>query len=166
MKVFKSFLLFLIVIPVFHGCYSFKGVSIPAEVSTYWVDAFQTTAPSAPGAVGDQFTQQLILKINRETRLNYTESGSDIEISGTVSSYTVRAVAPQQGNTTAFNRLEIAVNVDFVNNTDEEENWTQRFSFYRDFDNTVDLGSVEDDFIEEIFEQVTEDIFNRAFTNW
>jgi len=41
------------------------------------------------------------------------------------------------------------------------------FSFYKDFDqNTEDLSSNEQEFVEEIFDQIVLDIFNSSVANW
>ena len=41
------------------------------------------------------------------------------------------------------------------------------FSFYKDFNqNTEELSSNEQDFLEEIFDQIILDIFNASVANW
>ena len=41
------------------------------------------------------------------------------------------------------------------------------FSFYKDFNqNTEELSSNEQEFVEEIFEQIILDIFNSSVANW
>ena len=49
---------------------------------------------------------------------------------------------------------------------DEEDDWSQTFSFFEDFDNDSNLEDVQDELIDNIFEQILQDIFTRAFTNW
>ena len=39
-------------------------------------------------------------------------------------------------------------------------------SFFSDFESSQNLADVQDELIEAIFEQITEDIFNRAFSDW
>jgi len=168
-----KYLYFIIVLIVFCGCsysLSLKGISISPDVNTYYINAFQNRASNAPAGIETDFTDQLIQKINGNTRLTYNDDNPDIEFEGSISGFNVRAVAPQQSNdqtaTTAFNRLNISVRVNYINNLDEEENWNQTFSFYEDFESTQDLNSVQDDLTQVIFTQILEDIFNKAFTNW
>lgn len=148
------------------GCYSFKGISIPPDVNTFYISTFENRAGTAPAGIEQLFSETLKEKIRNESRLKFTEEEPDIEFNGAISSFNVRSMAPTAGNETAFNRLNIGVSVEFTNASDEELDWTKTFSWYRDFTNDQDLTSNQDDFIEEIFEQLTEDVFNQAFTNW
>lgn len=158
---------------VITGCYSFKGISIPPTISTFYVDQFQIRAGNAPPDIGQRFSDELRDVVIQNSRLNYEESIPDIEFSGTVTTFSVTSVAPEssgQGENVTFgsslNRLSIGVEVEYVNSQDEEDTWRQTFSFFQDFDNTVNLDDVQEDFIEAIFDQIITDVFNRAFTNW
>ncbi|MFT5764518.1 MAG: hypothetical protein ACI8X3_001949, partial [Saprospiraceae bacterium] len=67
---------------------------------------------------------------------------------------------------TAFNRLDVTVNVEFINNKDETQNWVQPFSYFSDFESDQNFLTVQDGLVETINNQLVEDIFNKAFTNW
>lgn len=150
----------------FSGCYSFKGISIPQDANTFTIQDFQSTAPSVP-TLGQTFTESLKTRILGETRLRYTQDEGDIEFSGTVTEFRVSAVAPQADATTQFSRLDITVSVSCANPYDAENpEWTSRFSRFAEFESNINFLDVRDDLIEEINEQLIEDVFNRAFTNW
>lgn len=162
---------FLIFLPVFifcSGCYSFKGIAIPPDIRTFYVVDFQFDANvlSAPGDLNQRFAEALRTKIRNESRLIFNENEPDIEFSGRISSFNVQPEALQAGNTVALNRLSISINVEFKNNKDEKKNWTKAFSFFRTFDSTQDFLSLQDGLIREIFDQLTENVFNEAFTGW
>ena len=118
------------------------------------------------------FTQALLEKVLNESRLTFTETDPDIEFSGTISRYKVTSVAPEDvdGRTvTAFNRLDIGVNVFYINNLEDDpqkKEWEQYFSFFLDYENTVNLLDIQDDLIIQINDQLVEDIFNRSFSDW
>lgn len=150
----------------FSACYSFKGISIPPEVDTYYISTFESRAGNAPAGIAQLFSESLKDKIRNGSRLKFTEDTPDIEFDGAISSYNVRSMAPTAGNETAFNRLNISISVNFTNTLDEEEDWTKTFSWFQDFTNDQDLTANQDEFIDNIFEQLTEDVFNQAFTNW
>ncbi len=160
--------LFLIFVLNLQACYSFKGISIPPEVSSYYISTFENRAGNAPAGIAQLFSESLKDKIRNGSRLKFTEDTPDIEFDGSISSYQVRSMAPTAGNETAFNRLTISINVNFTNtlSENEEEDWTKSFSWFQDFSNDQDLTSNQDEFIETIFNQLTEDVFNHAFTNW
>ena len=99
-------------------------------------------------------------------RLNFIDIDPDIEFSGEITRFAVTSVAPQPGETTAFNRLEIAVRMKYIYHLDEEDNWENSFSFFQDFSRDENLLDVQDGLITVIFQQLAEDIFNKAFTNW
>lgn len=148
------------------GCYSFKGISIPPEANTFYISELRSRVPGAPADLGQQFSENLKQKFLNQSRLNFVEIDPDIEFNGEITRFAVTSVAPQPGETTAFNRLEIAVRLNYIYRLDEEENWENTFSFFQDFSRDDNLLDVQDQLITVIFQQLAEDIFNKAFTNW
>jgi hypothetical protein len=148
------------------GCYTFKGYSISDELETFYVSNFKVNAPLAPPTISQTFQEALKLKVLRESQLKFADRDPDIIFDGSISGYDIRAVSPEPGERTALNRLEIRISVEFTDNSNEENNWKNQFSFFQDFPSTQNLLEVQDELIEEIFDQLLEDIFNKAFTNW
>ncbi|NNF33616.1 MAG: LptE family protein [Saprospiraceae bacterium] len=159
-------LLFIVICAVISGCYFFFFFSFTTEIYTFFVEDFENRAPSAPGAIEQTFAEALRTKVRNESKLRLTDPNADIIFSGAINRFNITSEAPQEGNTIAFNRLTIGVNVEYKNSQNEDDSWTQSFSFFRDFDSNADFQSLQDEFVDEIFVQITEDIFNRAFTNW
>ena len=161
------------------SCYSFKGISIAPTIETFYVDIFQNSAFNAPPDIGIQFSESFKDIVLSSTRLNYDEFNPHIEFSGAVRSFTISSVAPeQQGDNifgSALNRLTIAIEVEYFNNQNEDDAWNQTFSFFQDYESTLNLDdpaesdpslSVQDVLINTIFEQINQDIFNKAFASW
>ena len=49
----------------------------------------------------------------------------------------------------------------------EEDNFEQTFSFYSDYDGSLQLtGSVLEAAYDDIFERITQDVFNAAVAKW
>ncbi len=161
-KLFSLVLVFLLA----GGCYGFKGFSISDDLKTFFVTEFRNTAPNAPPTVQQTFSERLKEKISRESGLSPDPDHPDIVFSGAITSYTVTAVAPERGATTAANRLEISVSVTYENTHKSDDKWTQTFSHFEDFSSDVNLLDKQDDLIAQIFDQIIEDIFNKAFNNW
>ncbi len=157
----------LIIVSTLTACkYSLKGISIDQNAKTFNVTNFKMNAPTAPPTLGQDFAEALIDKFRRETPLTYTNGDADYEFSGTITRFAVQAVAPQPGETTALNRLNFSTSIDFVDNIKEDADWTQNFSYFYDFDAQTNLIDIQDEAIEAINDQVLEDIFKKAFTNW
>ncbi|MCR9289239.1 LPS assembly lipoprotein LptE [Saprospiraceae bacterium] len=146
--------------------YSFKGISIPPEVNTFYIEDFDNQTPTAPPTLSTAFQQELSDKIRNESRLKFDDFNPDIEFKGAISEFRVSAESPQQGQTSAFNRLNISFQIEYVSNLNEEDNWKQRFGHFADFETSQNLIDVQDELIDEILEEIIERIFNKAFTNW
>ena len=157
----------IVLISVFQtGCYKFRGFSVDPSLTTFRVAQFNVTAPNAPPNINQTFSEGLKRKISRESRLVLNETNPDLQFAGTVTRYHVSAVSPEPGEFAALQRLEITVSVEYTNFRDPEDTWTQNFSFFADFPPEQNLLDVQDDLILVIFDQIEEDIFNKAFTNW
>jgi hypothetical protein len=58
------------------------------------------------------------------------------------------------------------VNVVYFNKFEPGKNFEQVFTRFADFDSNENIATVEPALVQEIYRQLTEDIFNRAFNNW
>ena len=152
--------------------YTPKSTGIPPNINTFYVAEFDNNAPNVVPTLSYDFTQALLDKILKESRLTFTENEPDVEFSGYISRYQVTSVAPEERDgvpTTAFNRLDIGVQVDYINNKEDnptKKEWQQTFSFYVDYESTSNLLDIQDGLIKEINDQLVEDIFNKAFSDW
>lgn len=148
------------------SCYSLNGISIPVNVSTYYVNDFKLRSENAPPLIDQIFTQDLVNKINSQTKLVANNTNPDIEFTGEITNFRLQALAPTRDQESSLNRLSISVSVEYINNKDEEAGWKQTFSQNFDFGADQDLLSIQDQAIADIFEQIIEQLFNKAFANW
>ncbi|UCE93032.1 MAG: hypothetical protein JSV73_09455, partial [Flavobacteriaceae bacterium] len=103
----------------------------------------------------------------RQTNLKLTDTGGDLHFEGEITQYRIVPIAATADQTAAQNRLTIAVRVRFYNRLNEEDDFEQTFSFYSDYDGSLQLtGGVLDNAYDEIFERITQDIFNAAVAKW
>lgn len=150
------------------GCYSFKGISIPEGAQQVVIDQFANNALNAPPTLALDITEELRNKVRDEARLQIVEQDPHLEFKGTLVDFRVSAEAPQPGEFAGLNRLTIVVAVEYINHLDEkDEGWKSNFSFFFDFPGSTALASVQDEAIRTIMEDITEQIFNKAFAdNW
>jgi Lipopolysaccharide-assembly len=162
------YLFFILICTILVGCYSFKGFSIDPSVETFRVETFEIDplASIAPPTAGIDFAQQLQDKIRNETRLKYKADESHIAFSGKIKRFEVLSVAPRAGELVAANQLVIAVEVSYIDQNNNANNWEYTTSQFVEFDPNTDLLSVQTQLVGQINKRLLDDIFNRAFNNW
>ncbi|WP_372752120.1 LptE family protein [Mariniflexile sp.] len=149
------------------GFYSFTGASIPANVKTFQVNRFENNALLVEPGLENAFKIALEDLIQNQTNLNLVTSNGDIVYEGEISEYRISPTTATSENTAAQNRLTISVRVRFFNRKKEDDDLEQNFSFFYDYDGTSQLiGSVKITAHEEIFERLTQDIFNATLAKW
>lgn len=159
-------MLFLIMIPLGCGVYSFTGGST-GDAQTIQIDNFPNTAILVEPTLSQSFTVALQDLFLRQTNLKLTDSGGDLFFEGEITQYRIVPIAATADQTAAQNRLTIAVRVRFYNRLEEDDNFEQTFSFYSDYDGSLQLtGAVLESAYDEIFERITQDIFNAAVAKW
>ena len=164
------FLFFCILSTMVTGCgiYSFTGADIDYSKSkSFQVNYFKNNAAIVEPGMAREFTQQLQDLLLNQTSLDLVNSGGDLTYEGEIIEYYIAPMTATSHNTAAENRLTRIVNVRFFNKNNEEKGFEQRFSFYKDYTGQSLLtGSELDDALNEIFERITQDIFNKSLANW
>lgn len=162
----KPLIYFFLLMSVLSCTFRFNAYDISTEVKTFSVAQFETTAGNAPPTIGQQFSEQLKQRILNDTRLQYRDTKGDIEFSGAVTSYQISPIAPQPGQTVALQRLTLRMDIECKSEKQEIKSWSPSFTRFADFAADADLSEVENRLVKEIYDQIIEDVFNRAFSNW
>ena len=174
MKKIKIFYLLFSIVISSCGIYSFTGASISSDVKTISFQNFYNNSPLGPSNMSVLFTEMIKDYFERNTSLTLVDEDGDLEIDGTIEDFSLSPVAPTADGGrnsqyfTGLTRLTVRVNATYLNNTDDQFNYENKsFSFYKDFNqNTEELSSNEQEFLEEIFDQIILDIFNASVANW
>ncbi|WP_162127233.1 LptE family protein [Flavobacterium phycosphaerae] len=146
--------------------YNFTGTG-KIDAKTFQVNYFQNNADIIEPGIDRTFTIKLQELIQNQTNLNLTNSNGDLLYEGEIVSYNATPMTATADQKAAQTRLTIAVNVRFVNKNKESDNFEKRFSFYRDYDGTeLPTGATLKGYIDEIFERITQDIFNESLAKW
>ena len=146
--------------------YSFTGASISPEVKTFTVKFFTKTASLGPASLSQRFTEKLKDKFISQTSLANVDRNGDLTFEGTITNYTISPIAIQSNEIAAQNRLSITVSVTFTNIKDEKQNFETSFTRYQDYESSRNLATLENELIEGIYDQLVDDIFNKAVINW
>ncbi len=163
-------LLFVPMLLLFQSCgiYSLNGGSV-GNLKTVNVMFFENVAQLVVNNLSQSFTTALQERIRTQTRLSTVRGEADATLEGRITGYTIApTVLPAANSTTApianTNRLTITVSVKYTNSLDPKLSFEQSFTRYQDFQG--DIGPQEQGLIVKINNDLTEDIFNRAFANW
>ncbi len=146
--------------------FTLKGASVPDNLKTFSVKYFENRAPLVNPSLSQDFTEALKDRITSESRLNLVDSNGDVEFSGEIKGYNVRPMSIQSNAESAETRLTISIKVRYRNFKDPKSNWEQTFSAYDNFQSDLSINEVEGTLVKNIIEQITEDIFNKAFSSW
>lgn len=155
------------------GCkfYSFTGASIPENAETVQVNLFTNDAANSIGSTFEpgldrDFTNAMQEVLLNQTNLELTGVNGDLIYEGEINEYRVTPTTATAQQTAAQNRLTISINVRYINSNNEEDNFEKRFSHFYDYADTAQLQSVKADAHVEIFERITQDIFNQSLAKW
>ena len=153
------------------GIYNFTGGDV-GDAKTFQVNYFQNYASQSPGSIFEpgmdrDFTLELQDRIQNQTSLDLVNNGKyDLLYEGEIVEYRISPMSATASQTAAQNRLSIAIQVRFTNNTKEDADFDQRFSFFFDYPADSQLSSVKAEAHEIIFERITQDIFNASLADW
>ena len=165
----KALRLFVILI-LAYSCsvkYSLTGASISTETKTFQVNYFQNNAPLIEPGIERDFTNKLIDLLINQTSLELVKSNGDLTYEGEIVEYRISPTTATANNTAAQNRLTVGVNIRFYDKNDSEADFEKRFSFYYDYPGNVQLiGGQRDTTLDEIFERITQDVFNASLAKW
>lgn len=148
------------------GIYSFTGTSIQPDVNTITIPYVENKAVRINPSLSNDLTEALQEKFRKLTRLEQVDVDGDLELVCEITGYDVKATAITAEEQAAQNRLTVQVKVEFSNRKYPEDDVSNSFSAYEDFDATMSLDAVEGGLCEAIIEKLVEDIFNATVAQW
>ena len=172
MKRIKKISIFILPILLFamifanNGCniYKFNEATVPDTIKTVKIIQIENKASYVNTQLGPQLTDKLRQKVVSQTRLKQTNGDADWEISGTITDYgfSTSGISNQQ---TSTNRINVTVHIiknDIKGGETEEFDVTRNF----DFPASQTLQQAEGNLLTEMIRGLTDDIFNRIFSDW
>ena len=153
------------------GIYSFTGASIPPGVTTFQVNFFENQAGNRPGStvepgLDNDFTNALQDIIMNQTNLNLVSKDGQLIYEGEITEYSVTPMTATSQNTAAQNRLQMSVALRYFNSKNEDDDLKKTYSFFYDFPAELQVYDVIDSAHKEIFDRITQDIFNDTLAKW
>ena len=153
------------------GIYSFTGSSIPVGAETFQVNYFENNSGGKPGSTVEpgldrDFTIALQDLIVNQTSLSLVNEGGDLLYEGEITEFSITPMAASAEMRASQNRLTMRITLNYENKLNEEDNFTKPFSFYYDFPGNLQLYDIKDQALADIFERITQDIFNETLAKW
>jgi hypothetical protein len=156
----------------FTGCgvYSFseKGKLDP-DIKTVRVNIIENRAPYINPQLSPSLTERLKQKITRQTKLSQTNNNdANLDINATIRDYSVTTtgICSSNGQTqTSINRLTVTVHV-IINNQLKSDVKEYDVSHSFDFAANKSLQQAESELLDEMVRNLSDEIFNRIFSDW
>ncbi len=156
----------LIIACLLSSCYSFKGITVPVGVETFYVENFTVSAFNAPSNVELDFTEALRKKMREEARLVFNDENPDVSFSGSITAFDIGIAAAAEGDEVTLNRLNVRVMVKYEDTIEPENSFEKTFTEFEDFSADDDFQSVQEQLTVTIFDDIIEKLFNDTYTNW
>jgi hypothetical protein len=148
------------------GVYNFTG-SGKIDAKTFQVNFFQNNAELIEPGIDRTFTLQLQDLIQNQTNLNLVKYGGDLVYDGEITDYRISPMTATADQKAAQNRLKIRIKVNFTNKNKETDNFDKTFEFFYDYPADQQLtGSTLNTALKEIFDRISQDIFNESLAKW
>jgi hypothetical protein len=160
-----AFLFFTSLVNTGCGIYKFNEAVVPDSIKTIKVNFIENKAPYVNPTLSPRLTDKLRQKIVSQTRLSQTNNdNADWIINGNISSYgfTTSGISQQKE---ATNRLTVGVHITI---NDQRANKATDYDVSRSFEFAASqsIQQAESTLGDEIIRSLTDDIFNKIFSNW
>jgi len=148
------------------GVYNFTGTG-KIDAETFQVNYFLNNAELIEPGIERTFTNALQDLLVNQTSLNMTNSNADLVYEGEITQYRISPMTATADQTAAQNRLYIAINVRFTNRKNPEDDFEKTFSHFKDYPaNELLTGGNLSGYLDEIYERITQDVFNASLAKW
>ena len=163
-------LILMLVLPLVAACsvsYKFNGSSIDyTKTKTISIATFPNRAAYVWAPMASIFNNELVDEYSKKTRLQQVRRNGDLQISGEITEYTQSNKSVSADGYSSQVELKMTVNVRFVNNSNHSEDFERTFSASQTYDSSQPLTSVQDDLVNQMVKDITNQIFNATVANW
>ena len=147
--------------------YKFTGSSINYDkVKSISIDKFPIRSAYVWSPMESMFYNTLSDAFAQKTKLKVLKRNGDLQISGEIVEYSQTNKSISSDGFSAQTQLKISVNVRYVNNTNHNEDFEQRFSATSEYDSSKQLNDVQEQLVQEMIDDIVDQIFNATVANW
>lgn len=151
---------------LFGQVFAFRSIDRSRDTDRLDRPGFPNNALLVAPILSSTLTDALQDRFTRQTRLAVVPENGDLRFEGEITNYTSTPAAVSGEEMAVMNRLTITVRVRFTNAFQPEFNYDKTFSAFSDYSSSRLLQEAEPTLIPEIVDQLVENIFNDAVSNW
>ncbi|MAO63785.1 MAG: hypothetical protein CL666_02165 [Balneola sp.] len=152
------------------GClrYSFTGASIPAGVETIYIPFFPDQSNSGLGDLSNRLNEVLINRFVNQSSLGLAnnEADADAVLDGVITAYSNRPFTISDDERATQNEVSITVRATYTYTDEEEAEWSKSFNGKFTYDPTQNPINGENQAANSALEQIANNMFNDAVSNW
>ena len=147
--------------------YKFNGASIDyTKTKTIQIADFPIRASYVWGPMGPIFNNELKDIFANHTKLIQVKRNGDLKIEGEITQYSQRNKGISSEGYSSQVELSMTVNVRFTNNVKHSEDFEKQFTATAVYESTQSLNSVQEELVNQMVKEITEQIFNATVANW
>lgn len=167
----RSYILILLCFTfLLSGCirYSFTGASIPPGVNTIFIPFFPDQSNSGLGDLSNRLNEALINRFVNQSKLQLAnnEADADAVLDGVITGYSNRPFSIGGNEQSNQNEVSITVRATFKYASKEEPEWSNSFNGKFTYDPAEDPINGENEAANGALEQIANNMFNDAVSNW
>lgn len=155
---------------IFSGCvisYKFNGASIDyTKTKSIAIADFPNVAALVYAPLSSNLSDGIRDLFQRQTRLQVTRRGGDLELEGEITDYQLTPMAVSADSYSAETKLTIRVRVRFTNNVSPEESFEKTYTAYQTFDASQMLTDVQEELCNTMITEIAEQIYNDTVAKW
>jgi hypothetical protein len=102
----------------------------------------------------------------QQTRLKQVKKNGDMHLAGEITGFDQYNKGIASDGYSSQVQLKMTVNVRFTNNKNHNDDFERQFSAVADYDASQQLVSVQEQLVQQMSKDITEQIFNAAVANW
>jgi hypothetical protein len=153
------------------GCayYSFTGATIPSHLANIAIPLVEDATISTVTTMDEELTALLVDRFVGQTRLSLQpdETQADVVLRTRIERYMNQPASVGGQERATLNRVTISVSAEYADLTKDETVFTRSFSSFEEYDPAAERGLAgEEDAVRAILEQIADDIFTAATSNW
>ena len=166
----KKLSILILIALISSGCaisYKFNGASIDyTKTKSIAIADFPNVAALVYAPLSSSLSDGIRDLFQRQTRLQVTRRGGDLELEGEITDYQLTPMAVSADSYSAETKLTIRVRVRFTNNVSPEESFEKTYTAYQTFDASQMLTDVQEELCNTMITEIAEQIYNDTVAKW